>query len=158
MRNQELVHALLTEAIRGQGRPRKRRASSKARSKPVARRRKVVHRAGSKVSRRPVRKTVRRGKAKSPYIAFVKSYHRQHPNLTWAQAMRKASPHYHKMQGGSLRSAASTAMRYGSKINKGLRDSKLISKALRGYSTLPLPGSTAANDLSLLASSLGYGY
>ena len=43
------------------------------------------------------------------------------------------------------------------KINKGLRDSKLISRGLRAYSTLPLPGATGANDLSLLAQQLGYG-
>lgn len=149
MRNKELVNAILKEAIKGSGRPKRRKAGSKT---TMSRRKK-----SSSKSRKPVRKSAKKGKAKSPYIAFVKSYHRQHPNLTWAQAMRKASPHYRKMHGGNFRSTVKKAANYGSKINKGLRDTKLISRALRGYSTLPLPGSTVANDLSLLASTLGYG-
>lgn len=134
MKNQELVNVLLAQAALnnrrrvGGARPKKKKAAKK-----------------------------RAGKAKSPYIAFVKKYHKANPQLTWAQAMRKASPHYRKMQGGDLKSTLRSAMNYGTKINKGLRDSKLISRGLRAYSTLPLPGATGANDLSLLAQQLGYG-
>lgn len=37
----------------------------------------------------------------SEYIKFVKKYHKAHPELSWKQAMKKASKSYHKLAGGT---------------------------------------------------------
>lgn len=40
---------------------------------------------------------------KMNYFDYVKEYQMEHPNLSWMQAVKKASPSYHKMQGHSYK-------------------------------------------------------
>lgn len=105
-----------------------------------------------------------KGKAKSGYMAHVKKFSKEHPNLTWRECMVKAKSSY-KAKGSAMagsragaRAAAKPNLRKAaSKVNKGLRDTKAISKTLRALSMVPTPISGVANDVSALANALGYG-
>ena len=55
-----------------------------------------------------------------------------------------------RKKAGSVRSTAS-------KVNKKLKDTKAISKILRGLSAIPTPLSGYSQDAAYLASALGYG-
>lgn len=44
------------------------------------------------------------GGSGAQYIKFVKKYRKAHPELTWQQAMKKASKSYHKLKAGAIES------------------------------------------------------
>ena len=46
--------------------------------------------------RKPKAKSMKKGGAKSGYMAHVKKYHKLHPNLTWKEAMVKAKTSYNQ--------------------------------------------------------------
>jgi hypothetical protein len=114
--------------------------------------------------RKPRAKTMKKrsGGAKSGYMAHVKKYHKMHPNLTWKEAMVKARSSYKSKKpkrAGTMAGtrAAGSVRSTASKVNKKLKDTKAISKILRGFSAIPTPLSGYSQDAAYLASALGYG-
>lgn len=127
--------------------------------------------------RRPAAKSAKKpkgkgcgGGAKSGYMAHVKKYSMAHPNTPWRECMIKARTSYKPKAGsmagaraaGKRKAGARAAARPGlkktaSKINKGLKDTRAISRTLKALAMIPTPLSGVANDVGAVANVLGYG-
>ncbi len=60
----------------------------------------------------------------SEYIKFVKKYHKAHPELTWKQAMKKASKSYHKLDCGKSPADYIAGEKAGDVVPPYIRDMK----------------------------------
>lgn len=129
--------------------------------------------------RKPRAKTARKpkgkgcmGGAKSGYMAHVKKYSMAHPNTPWRDCMIKARASY-KPKAGAMAGARAAGVKRrkagaraagkpnlrkaATKVNKGLRDTKAISRTLKALAMIPTPLSGVANDVGAVANVLGYG-
>lgn len=137
------------------------KASNK--KKPMAKSKKVVPKKKLMVKKK-VMKGKGKGTPKSGYMDHVKKFSKDNPDLTWKECMIAAKSSY--IPKGSSRAGARAGARAAAKpnlrkaasrVNRGLKDTQAISKTLRALSFIPTPVSGLANDVSALASALGYG-